>query len=96
MREHGGLAVERLDGWLVVENSILRWDQGVFDRHDRTVICGELNHVRHLFWKVAWRESCKLDLELALLEFAERVGVEYSPSLSTTTRPATTATEATP
>lgn len=94
MRGRGGLVVERLDGWLVVENPILRWDQGVFDRHDKTVICGELNHVRHLFWKVAWREGCLLDLELALLEFAERVGVEYSPS-RTTAKSATTATEAT-
>jgi hypothetical protein len=64
---------EHIGGWLAVEDERLEWDAGIFDREMKIVICGELEHVRHLLWVAAWREACREDLRRLL---AQQAGTE--------------------
>lgn len=55
----------------------MHWQAYVYDKRDGVLVCGEINHVKHLFWKYAWGLMVRRDLKVAVKELAHRVGVEY-------------------
>lgn len=71
---------EYIGGWLVIEDWRLPWDACIGDPTVKIIGCGEIGEVRHHLFLRAWKEVCRRDLEAALRTFADRVGVEYSPT----------------
>lgn len=67
-------------GFRVVEEQRLPWSVAMFHREHRIVVCGEVNQFRWIVWQAAWRVACHEDLRRTLASFAERVGVEYTPT----------------
>jgi hypothetical protein len=69
-----------IGGWVVREDHRLQWNQGLSDPGFKMVVTGELGHVRWLLYLAAVREKEARDLDALLVEFAQRVGVEYTPT----------------
>lgn len=68
-----------IGGWLIVEDTRFAWNEGMTDHGMKVAVCGEIGHVRHLLFWIAWEESVRRDLDEALEAFAQQVGVEYAP-----------------
>lgn len=82
-----------LAGWTVREDHRLHWSQGLSDREWRMVVCGEIGHARHLIFVAAVRQAAEEHLDTLLVEMAQRVGVEYSPTQRRREAPENEATE---
>lgn len=67
-------------GWVVHEDHRLPWSKGVSEPELRLCVTGEIGHVRWLLFLAAQREIARRELDTLLTEFAQRVGIEYSPS----------------
>lgn len=69
-----------IGGWVVREDHRLRWNQGLSDPGFKMVVTGEAGHVRYLLYLAAVREAAARELDALLVGFAQRVGVEYTPT----------------
>lgn len=62
----------------VIETPGLRWDQIIYRKGARKVVCGETQHFLYLLRKAQVFADMRADLETQLDAFAQRVGVDRS------------------